>query len=244
MSNSTVAVRATYLLSTVLFNIAGRSAESQRLTSVRPWCGAQAEAWERTLRCVVHLVALADVTAGTAAERAVLRAEVRALCTAAPAPATHPARDSLLHLACSRLTVVRSAYLAEGPRAPPSFPCARTVRLLLECGAEARARNALGRTPLHTAAAPGNFSSDAVEALLAGGAHLCAVDSAGDTPAALLSLCRGSRVCPLRHVSLACLAARALVAAGRVPAGAAAALMPRSLLDFLDMHRYVPVAPR
>lgn len=114
------------------------------------------------------------------------------------------------------------------------FPHAGVVELLLACGADVRVRNEARSTALHVAAIPYNFSTELVSVLLAGGAHLDQPNKFGDSPAELVALNRGSRVRVLAHVSLACLAARALLAARRaVPERA----LPRTLHDFLDLHR-------
>lgn len=65
------------------------------------------------------------------------------------------------------------------------FGHAQAVRLLLEHGADftAKSRNAMGNLPIHAAAAGGK--TEAVAALLAGGADVDAVDERGWTPLAL-----------------------------------------------------------
>lgn len=116
------------------------------------------------------------------------------------------------------------------------FPSVAVVRLLLSCGASARTRNAARSTALHVAAIPYNFSTELVEALLAGGAHLDQPNKFGDSAWELVALNRGSRVRPLRHMSLRCLAARALLRQpqrARLPPGA----LPATLQEFLDLHR-------
>ncbi|VVC87136.1 unnamed protein product [Leptidea sinapis] len=77
-----------------------------------------------------------------------------------------------------------------------------------------------------------------VEALLAGGAHLDQLNKFSNSAGELLALNRAARVCPARHTPLACLAARALLAAcpRDLPAPVRAAL-PATLMDFLMLHR-------
>ena len=203
----------------------------RRLLDARPVFKAQADTFDRALRCVTHLVFLLHERAGPADRRAV-RAAVRSL-VAADVRSAHT-RDTLLHLCVSRLNVIRSTYFADELDAAPVFPHAGVVGLLLECGADVSQRNEARSTPLHVAAIPYNFSTELVHALLAGGAHLDQPNKFGDSPAELVALNRGSRVCVLQHVSLGCLAARALLRARRrVPDHA----LPKTLRDFVDLHR-------
>ncbi|XP_045780250.1 protein fem-1 homolog C isoform X1 [Maniola jurtina] len=199
----------------------------------RPVHKKQAETFDRALRCVTHLLHLLLQTApDDEASRERVTTQVARL-VAADVRSAHTG-DSLLHLCASRLNVVRSTYFADELGAPPVFPSARVVRLLLRAGADARARNEARSTPLHVAAIPYNFSTELVSVLLAGGAHLDQPNKFGDSAAELVPLNRGSRVCVLRHVSLACLAARAVLASRRaVPADA----LPATLHAFLDLHR-------
>ncbi|CAK1594787.1 unnamed protein product [Parnassius mnemosyne] len=196
----------------------------------RPVHKKQAETFDRALRCVTHLLHVLLRTARSAAQRATLRAHVRRLLQA-DVRSAHT-RDTLLHLAVSRLNVVRSTYFAD--EVAPVFPCLGVVALLLRCGADPRTRNEARSTPLHVAAIPYNFSTELVELLLRGGAHLDQPNKFGDSAAELLALNRGSRVRPLRHVTLRCLAARALLAAGPAPPRAA---LPATLHAFLELHR-------
>ncbi|XP_060806925.1 protein fem-1 homolog A isoform X2 [Amyelois transitella] len=196
----------------------------------RPVHKRQAETFDRILRCVTHLVYLLPQTAG-AAQLPEAEALVRAL-VARDIRSAHTG-DTLLHLSVSRLNVVRSTYFEEAA-APPAFPSVAAVRLLLRCGADVNVRNEARSTPLHVAAIPYNFSTELVEALLAGGAHLDQPNKFGDSPAELVALNRGSRVRVLRHVSLRCLAARALIASQQhVPRH----VLPTELYDFLELHR-------
>lgn len=195
---------------------------------------AQADTFDRALRCVTHVMFLLLHTASSDAERAAAAAAVRALVQA-DVRSAHTG-DTLLHLCVSRLNVIRSTYFADELDVAPVFPSVPVVSLLLECGADVCVRNEARSTPLHVAAIPYNFSTELVEVLLAGGAHLDQPNKFGDSPAELVALNRGSRVRVVRHVTLACLAARALLAARRRPDLPPAAL-PRTLRAFLDLHR-------
>ncbi|XP_039760452.1 protein fem-1 homolog C [Pararge aegeria] len=211
--------------------LASRLPAARAALAARPVHRAQAEAFDRALRCVTHLLHLLLRTAPPGRAARAARAAARLVAADVRSARTG---DSLLHLCASRLNVVRSAYFAAAPRAPPVFPCARVARLLLRAGASARARNDARSTPLHVAAIPYNFSTELVEVLLAGGAHLDQPNQFGDSAADLVPLNRGSRVCPLRHVTLACLAARAVLAA-KLPV--APDSLPSTLLCFLELHR-------
>ncbi|XP_046973073.1 protein fem-1 homolog A isoform X3 [Vanessa cardui] len=209
---------------------------SRRALQARPVHKRQADAFDRALRCASHLLYLLLATATTARDfqelsehvRRLVRADVRSARTG----------DTLLHLCVSRLNVMRSTYFAELIEVPffrqPVLPCVAVAGLLLRCGADPRARNESRSTALHVAAVPYNFSTELVEELLAGGAHLDQPNRFGESAAEMVLQNRGSRVCVLRHVSLACLAARALLAAG-VRAGPGAA--PPALLAFVELHR-------
>lgn len=204
----------------------------RRLLAARPVFKAQADTFDRALRCVTHVIYLLLARASTAAERRGVAAGVRALLAADVRSAS--TGDTLLHLCVSRLNVIRSTYFADELDAAPVFPHAGVVRLLLACGADVRVRNEARSTALHVAAIPYNFSTELVSVLLAGGAHLDQPNKFGDSPAELVTLNRGSRVRVLQHVTLACLAARALLRSRRpLPPHA----LPKTLLDFLDLHR-------
>lgn len=207
----------------------------RRLLDVRPVFKTQADAFDRALRCVTHLIHLLQETAATEEERR----EVGACVSALVARDVRSAQtgDTLLHLCASRLNVIRSTYFGDEAAAPPVFPSVSVARLLLACGADARTRNEARSTPLHVAAIPYNFSTELVVALLEGGAHLDQPNRFGDCAAELVALNRHSLVPVVRHTTLACLAARTLVlhcrAAGRpLPTRA----LPATLQRFLDLH--------
>lgn len=85
--------------------------QSRRLLDARPVFKAQADTFDRALRCVTHLVFLLHERAGSAEERAAGTAAVRALVQHDVRSAhTH---DTLLHLCVSRLNVIRSTYFAD-----------------------------------------------------------------------------------------------------------------------------------
>lgn len=212
--------------------VAGGLPACRAALAARPVFRKQAECFDRGLRCVTHLVFLLLDTAAPAQMGDLRRRVARLL--AADLRSSHTG-DTLLHLCASRLNVVRSTYFADDGAAPV-FPSVAAVRLLLLCGASARTRNEARSTPLHVAAIPYNFSTELVEALLAGGAHLDQPNKFGDSARELVALNRGSRVRPLRYVSLRCLAARALLD-DAARARLAPAALPATLAAFLDLHR-------
>lgn len=142
--------------------------------------------------------------------------------------------DLLCVLDIAKINCIRKKIVYSSISFQPIFPNVAVVKLLLECGASVLVRNEARSTPLHVAAIPYNFSSELVEALLEGGAHIDQPNKFGDLPADLVAKNRDSRVKVLEHISLACLAARAVLASGRpVPPNS----LPHTLVDFLDLHR-------
>ncbi|XP_063542079.1 protein fem-1 homolog A-A-like [Cydia strobilella] len=198
----------------------------------RPVFKKQADTFDRALRCLAHLLHLVLETAATDEERARVHRRMRRVVELQLRSA-HTC-DTLLHLSVSRLTVIRSSYCGE--EAGALFPSASLAKSLLAAGADPLRRNTARCTALHVAALPYNFSSALVDALLAGGAHLDQPNKFGDSARELLALNADSDVRPLRHVTLACLAARALC---RHKPGLAldSPIIPRHLVQFLDLHR-------
>ncbi|XP_072932133.1 protein fem-1 homolog A-like [Epargyreus clarus] len=219
------AARALELLAAALLR-------AQALLLLRPHSRPQLECMDGAVRCFMHvLAACAAAARGAAARRRLARAVRRVLA----ADVRAAAGDSLLHLAAARLDPVASTYFADDDAAPMEsvFPSASVARLLLRCGADAARLNDARCTPLHVATLPYNFCNEVVEVLLEAGAHLDQPNAFGDSALEQLAQCAASRVRPLRHVSLACLCARALAARRPPPA----ALLPRALHELLRRHR-------
>ncbi|XP_026740375.1 protein fem-1 homolog B isoform X2 [Trichoplusia ni] len=154
--------------------------------------------------------------------------------------------QTLLHLAADRRTPVDDFHTSDVCQ----FPCPRTGRLLLECGAAVDAADDARRTPLHVALISYQLVPDErgqwgeslcamVCELLVCGAHVDAMDADGITP--LVASIGGPAESVVRAAlrpRLACLAAAALARAGaRYPRQ----LVPRDLHAFLHMHG-VPAA--
>ncbi|XP_041984321.1 protein fem-1 homolog B [Aricia agestis] len=153
---------------------------------------------------------------------------------------------TLLHLAVDRRTPVDDFHTSDVCQ----FPCPRTARLLLECGADVDAADEMRRTPLHVALiayqlVPGSEGHwrtalpACVSELLSRGAHVDAVDAVGVSPlvAAIGGPAEGLVRAALRP-RLACLAAGALAAAG---ARYRPHHVPRDLHGFLAMHGVEPM---
>ncbi|CAH0590491.1 unnamed protein product [Chrysodeixis includens] len=154
--------------------------------------------------------------------------------------------QTLLHLAADRRTPVDDFHTSDVCQ----FPCPRSARLLLECGAAVDAADDARRTPLHVALISYQLVPDErgqwgeslcamVCELLVCGAHVDAMDADGITP--LVASIGGPAEAVVRAAlrpRLACLAAAALARAGaRYPRH----LVPRDLHAFLHMHG-VPAA--
>ncbi|KPJ10037.1 Protein fem-1-like CG6966 [Papilio machaon] len=90
----------------------------RRALDARPVHKKQAETFDRALRCVTHLLHLLAETRG--AQRAAVCARVRRLL-AADVRSAHTG-DTLLHLAVSRLNVIRSTYFADEVPVPAPGP--------------------------------------------------------------------------------------------------------------------------
>ncbi|XP_045537684.1 protein fem-1 homolog B isoform X2 [Papilio machaon] len=155
--------------------------------------------------------------------------------------------QTLLHLAADRRTPVDDFHTSDVCQ----FPCARTTRLLLECGAEVDAADDTRRTALHVAliSVPlmpaeeqqqwGEAHCAVARELLAKGAHVDAVDADGLTP--LLAAMEGPAESLVRSAlrpRLSCLAAAALAQHRRQYRPSQ---VPRDLHDFLTMHGVTPM---
>ncbi|XP_050674603.1 protein fem-1 homolog B-like isoform X1 [Leptidea sinapis] len=158
---------------------------------------------------------------------------------------------TLLHLAVDRRTPVDDFHTSSVCQ----FPCTRTTRLLLDCGADVDTADEAQQTPLHIALLSYQFMAEGVEGEAAGqwsealcgcvcelltrGAHVDAVDYGGMTP--LLASIGGpaeSLVRSALNPRLSCLAATAL-ALHRTKFDPQQ--VPRSLHDFLVMHGVYPM---
>ncbi|KAJ8717691.1 hypothetical protein PYW07_005621 [Mythimna separata] len=154
--------------------------------------------------------------------------------------------QTLLHLAADRRTPVDDFHTSDVCQ----FPCSRTTRLLLECGAEVDASDDIRRTALHVALISYQLIPDEREQwseslcavvceLIVSGAHVDAMDADGITP--LVASIGGPAESVVRGAlrpRLSCLAAGALAGAG---ARYRPEHVPRDLHAFLTMHGVRPM---
>ncbi len=132
-----------------------------------------------------------------------------------------------LHLACSR----ESSSVGRYPIC--QFPSVEAIKLLVECGADANARDDENNTPLHVSAFNRPTKPTVAAALLEAGAHLDTINADSKTFAQLL---KGQQlhevVNPLKHTNLQCLAARAI----KKNKVAYKGLVSPALEQFVDQH--------
>ncbi|XP_069864699.1 protein fem-1 homolog A [Dipodomys merriami] len=112
------------------------------------------------------------------------------------------------------------------------FPSLAVVRVLLDCGADPDSRDFDNNTPLHIAAQ--NNCPAIMSALVEAGAHLDTTNAFRKTPLELLAgeLLAAGALQPFNHVSLQCLAARALHR-NKVPYKG---FIPEDLEAFIELH--------
>nr|CAD7202982.1 unnamed protein product [Timema douglasi] len=189
--------------------LAGQIVDVRHLLEVRPVQKRQQESFDRTLKCIAHLIYLLVETAQSQSQREevhrmvskLLRHNVRSASTG----------DTLLHLCVSCLNTIKSSYFSDDNQVSRTifliFPNLDVIRLLLECGARVNARNESRSTPLHIAGTPYNFHTDLVQLLLDYGAHIDQPNKSGECPGSLIARNPLNTINLMKHVSLRCLAA-------------------------------------
>ncbi|XP_067309030.1 protein fem-1 homolog A [Pseudorasbora parva] len=112
------------------------------------------------------------------------------------------------------------------------FPSLPVAELLLECGADVDSRDCENNTPLHIAAA--NGSPEIMAALIRAGAHFDAINGQRKTAYELLDERSSGKhaLQPVNHVTLQCLAARA-IGKHRLPYKR---LIPEEMEAFIELH--------
>ncbi|XP_002138527.2 protein fem-1 homolog B isoform X1 [Drosophila persimilis] len=155
--------------------------------------------------------------------------------------------QTLLHIAVNGVMPVDEFYTNEMCR----FPCYATALVLVHCGASVVAVDAARNTPLHILVSKVNSSQDRqgemariLQLFVEAGAHLDAVNAAGQTAAAacksglatLANLLHGHQNA---HTSLKCLAARTIATHRLNFKG----LIPMQLEAFIQMHSVHKVLP-
>jgi len=195
---------------------AGRSADREKT------------AISRFIVIIVHLISLAARVANKETSRNRLRAATYSVVRMNPRGTS---RRTPLHLACSSDTTDVGRY----PVA--RFPDSGAISALLDAGADIDAFDADRNTALHTAARCRPVKPDVIQLLLARGAHPDITNSEGQSPQNLLE--SGSTgtslhnvVPPARHLTLQCLAARAITAHSINYRG----YIPRRLEAFILLH--------
>lgn len=181
-------------------------ATMRQLLELRPAQKRQQESYDRTLKCITHLIYLLVETAQTDQQKEEMREIVTAIIRSNPRSAS--TGDTLLHLCVSRLNTIKSSYFSDDNQF--IFPNMDVIKLLLECGAPLNARNESRCTPLHVAANPYNFYSPLLQLLLDHGAHLDQPNRAGDCPAIFVAMNPLNNVHLVNYVTLRCLAATAV----------------------------------
>ncbi|KAJ8278340.1 hypothetical protein GJAV_G00086560 [Gymnothorax javanicus] len=177
----------------------------------------------KVLSIILHLLYLMEKLACTPEEEDQKRRAVYRLLK------LHPrARNghTPLHMAVDKETTNVGRYPVG------RFPSLEVTAMLLDCGADPEARDSDNNTPLHVCAA--NGCAEIAELLLRAGAHFDATNGRRKTAHDLLGdRCPGGHALrPLAHVTLQCLAARA-IERQRLPYKG---LVPEDMEAFIELH--------
>jgi Fem-1 family protein b len=114
------------------------------------------------------------------------------------------------------------------------YPCLHTVRILLQCGADINARNAIKNTPLHVFVSNSCIHYESIFQLLCNnGAHLDYANALGETPIDIATNANMQQLLKSRtKLCLKCLCAR-LIQKSNIPFHGNIA---HSLVDFVTQH--------
>ncbi|KAG5898102.1 hypothetical protein JTB14_027459 [Gonioctena quinquepunctata] len=181
--------------------------EIRELLTLKPVYKRQADFFDKTLKCITHLLYLMiETVESEEAKQYVskliaefLKKNVKCVVM----------EDTILHLCVSKLNTIRSSYfMDEEPIV--IFPKESVVRCLLECGADINARNEQGFSPLHISTLTYNYSDWLVKLLLQYGAHIDQPSSTGKIPLEFIkdiNLHHQTDIYVLNYLSLKCLCA-------------------------------------
>lgn len=177
----------------------------------------------KALAVLLHLLDLLEQLACAPGQEHAKRQAVYRLLRAAPR-GRHGFTP--LHMAVDRDTTHVGRYPVG------RFPSLPVLRLLLACGADPDSRDFDNNTPLHVAAR--NGCPAAMRVLVEAGAHMDATNAFGKAACELLDarLLATGAVQPFQHVTLQCLAARALGRAKLPYKGR----LPEDLEAFVELH--------
>lgn len=112
------------------------------------------------------------------------------------------------------------------------FPDPNVAELLLSCGAFVEALNSSMSSPLHLASSKANFNPKVIDVLLSHGAHIDRCNASGHQPHRLLASIPESKINPLQHMTLKCLAARK-ISELHIPYNGQ---IPLTLEEFIRVH--------
>lgn len=205
----------------------------RKLLTIRPVYNQQADFFDKILNCITHLIYLMLETA-TSDEQ---MEEVKYLVTDLIRKNVRSvnSEDSILHLCVSKLNIIKSTYFMD--EQPISiFPTNNVIKLLLDCGVNINARNAVGSTALHVATLQNNMSPWLIKLLLSHGAHIDQPNASGRTPYNEIliqdSKNNSSDIHVLNYITLKCLCAT-VIAKYKI---AYRNQIPRTLENFVKLH--------
>lgn len=195
---------------------------------VQPVFKKQQENFDRILRCVTHLIFLLlqeiesheDIQAITNISWRLIAADIRS-----------STKDTLLHLSCSRLNVVKSSYFSND-HYNSFFPDRSVIMHFLACGANINAINESRSTPLLVCSLLYNFEARCIKTLLDLGAHLDQPNKNNELPLTQIQANPDNEIQYLKYLSLRCLAAQ-VVARYRIPYKN---IVPKTLEHFVRCH--------
>lgn len=209
--------------------LVGDLPQCAELLKVAPHHKKQQESYDKVLRIITHLLHLVTVLPASESEAMQIRRKIHHILHTMDPRTT--GGDSLLHLSTMKNNTLKSDNLFDdGPYS--FFPSADVVGLLVECGANVNATNAVRNTPLHIAASPSNFRQEIVDTLLTNGTHIDSRNLFNQNAADMLRVLPNCKVNALQYTTLRCLAA-AVVSKSGIPYKGE---VPAQLEEFIEFH--------